>query len=78
MTEKNHFQIRNKQKRDGELHNPVASSLLCFETATKTARTLMFKMQHMPQLFLQWLFTNKVKLCCSVARFITSASYPQN
>lgn len=38
----------------------------------------MFKMQYMPQMFSQWLFTNGVKLYCSVARFITSASYPQN
>lgn len=49
----------------------------CFETATKTATTSMFKIQHMPQMFLQWLFTSGVKLYCSIARFITPASSPQ-
>lgn len=43
----------------------------CFETATKTAMTSMFKMQHMPRIFLQWLFASRVKLQCSTARFIT-------
>lgn len=37
----------------------------------------MFKIQHMPQMFLQWLFTSGVKLYCSIARFITPASSPQ-
>lgn len=75
---KNHFKIRNNQERAGELYNPVALSLPVFWNGNKTATTSMFKMQHMPQMFLQWLFTSRVKLYCSVARFITSASYPQN
>lgn len=50
----------------------------CFATATKTATTTVLKMQYMPQMFSQWLFTGRVKLYCRVARFITSACYPQN
>lgn len=71
IEKKNHSKIRNKQKKAGKLYNPVALSLPVFETATETAMTSVFKMQHMPQMFLQWLFTSRVKLYCSTARFIT-------
>lgn len=37
MTEKNHFKIRNKQKRDRELYNPVALSLPVFCNSNKNS-----------------------------------------
>lgn len=80
MNEKKEIALRlGTSKREPENYIILLPCLFqCFETATKPATTSMFKMQHMPQVFLQWLFRSRVELYCGVARFITSASYPCN